>query len=133
MCHIVSDFACMHAMAQQSAESARQTGMPQTRDDLKKVVPIILDVMNAHKENGGGHQSWIACKDAIVELCLAADLAYKKHIPPWRCGIHPESRVDPIHAHQLALKVSLQGYSERQLGNPIVFEKAGPRASAASA
>ena len=68
----------MHTMAQHSAESARQTGMPTALDEaLKGVVPIISDVINAYKENAGGHQDWNACKDAIVELCLAADLAYK--------------------------------------------------------
>ena len=118
----------MQAMAQHSAESARQTGMPQTRDEaLKLVVPRISDIITAWKENGGGHQHWKACKHQIIELCLAADFAYKKHIPPWRCGIHPERPVDPIHAHQVALEVSLQGYSESKFGNSIGFEKGGLR------
>ena len=39
-------------MAQHSAESARQTGMPKTLDEaLKEVVPLILDAINAYKDN----------------------------------------------------------------------------------
>ena len=40
--------------------------------------------------------------------------------------------VDPFNAQNLALKISLQGYSESKLENPMGFEKAasGPAASA---
>ena len=124
-------------MAQHSAESARQTGMPKPLDEaLKEVVPIITDITEAYKENAGGRQDWNACIFAIVDLCLAAGLAYKDRKIPRLCGVHPETcarlGVDPVKAQQLALRVSQEGYSEQKLGNPMGFEKAapGPAASA---
>ena len=74
--------------------------------------------------------------DAIVSICLDLDLAYETNIFARHCGIHPKHRektgVDPMHAQDLALKISLEGYSEHLLGKPMVFEKAepGPHASA---
>ena len=58
------------------------------------------------------------------------NLAVKKHILPRNCGIHPETcartGVDPFNAQNSALKISLQGYSESKLENPMGFEKAKP-------
>ena len=77
--------------------------------------------------------------DKIVTLCLEADVAYHKHILGRHCGIRPENRgktgVDPMNAQSLTLKISLQGYSESKLENPMGFEKAltGPAASAQEA
>ena len=77
--------------------------------------------------------------DKIVELCLENDAACKKYVLGRRCGIHPENRgrtgVDPINAQNLTLKISLQGFSETKLENPMGFEKAltGPAASAQEA
>ena len=74
--------------------------------------------------------------DKIVEISLEHDAACKKYILGRRCGIHPENRgrtgVDPLNAQNLTLKISLQGYSESKLENPMGFEKAltGPAASA---
>ena len=43
-------------------------------------------------------------------------------------GIHPDNRanagVDPFNAQNLAVKISLQGYSESKLESPIGFEPA---------
>ena len=122
-----------HSDESDSAESAHGIEVvyvdPSIDRLLKPTVPIIKDIIATCK----CHQNWEECKDQIVELCLEADIAYKRQILPHMCGIHPTSPVDAIQAHRLALKVSRSGYSERQLGTPIVFEKAGPRASAASA
>ena len=119
--------------ASDSAESAHGIEVvyvdPSMDRLLKRTVPIIKDLLKGYR----WHRNWEECKDQIVQVCLDTDLAYKMHILPWRCGIHPESPVDYMHAHRVALEVSLSGYSEGQLGTPIVFEKAGPRASAASA
>ena len=77
--------------------------------------------------------------DNIVALSLEVDVAYHKHILGRHCGIHPENRVktgvDPINAQNLTLKISLQGYSETKLENPMGFEKAltEPAASAQEA
>ena len=62
----------------------------------------------------------------------------QENILPRHCGIHPESRAragaDPSKSQDLALKISLQGYSESKLESPMGFEKAGaePAASAQS-
>ena len=77
--------------------------------------------------------------DNIVALSLEADVAYHKHILGRHCGIRPENRgktgVDPVNAQNLTQKISLQGYSESKLENPMGFEKAltGPAASAQEA
>ena len=66
--------------------------------------------------------------DEIVELCSEAGLAVHKKVMGRHCGIHRDNRagtgVDPLNAHSLALKISLQGYSETKLENPTGFEKA---------
>ena len=75
--------------------------------------------------------------DQIVEMCLANNLATRRNIQLRNTGIHPENRaktgVDPLNAQALALKISLQGYSEAKLENPMGFEKATPGTPAASA
>ena len=74
--------------------------------------------------------------EEIVALCLGNDLAYKKNILGRACGIHPDRRAgkgaDPFNAPNLSLNISLQGYAESKLENPMGFEKAeaGPAASA---
>ena len=66
--------------------------------------------------------------DQIVQMCLDAGLAVKRNIMPRNTGIHPENRgktgVDPFNAQRLALKISMQGYSETKLESPMGFEKA---------
>ena len=74
--------------------------------------------------------------DRIVDVSLEADAAYHKNILGRNCGIHPENRaatgVDPFNAQNLTLKISLQGYSESKLENPMGFEKAAPGAAASA-
>ena len=81
---------------------------------LGEVVPKIEGVMNACKDKMSGTIQ--PAVDDIVRLCREANLAFKKHIKGQNCGIHPCNRagtgVDPFNAHILALKISLQGYSE---------------------
>ena len=99
---------------------------------LMQVVPQILAIMRVCKEKGA-ETMWM---DHIVELCLDADLAVKKHIHCRNCGIHPSNRagkgVDPFHAQKLLLKISRQGYSEMKLENPMGFEKAAPGTAASA-
>ena len=63
--------------------------------------------------------------DQIVQMCLDAGLAVKRNIMPRNTGIHPENRgktgVDPFNAQKLALKISMQGYSETKLESPMGF------------
>ena len=40
--------------------------------------------------------------------------------------------VDPLNAQNLARNISLQGYSESKLENPMGFEKAEPGAAASA-
>ena len=103
-----------------SAESA------QLRNNLQRVVPKINAVMSNCKEKVSGITQ--PAVDEIVSMSLQADLAVKKNVMGRNCGIHPENRartgVDPFNAQNLALKISLQGYSESKLENPMGFEKA---------
>ena len=89
---------------------------------LMQVVPQILAIMRVCKEKGA-ETMWM---DHIVELCLDADLAVIKRTHARSCGIHPSHRtgVVPFNAHNLARKISLRGYSEKKLENPMCFEKA---------
>ena len=81
--------------------------------------------MEQCKEKCTGHQPSV---DNIVELSLEAGLATKKNILACNCGIHPTNRagtgVDPFNAQELLIKITLQGYSETKLENPMGFEKA---------
>ena len=75
--------------------------------------------------------------DKIVAVSLEADAAYRKNILGRHWGIHPENRraktgVDPFNAQNLTLKISLQGYSESKLENPMGFEKAAPGTAASA-
>ena len=101
---------------------------------LKVVVPKINDIMKSCKDKVAGLMQ--PAVDEIVPLCLGADLAYKKNILGRHCGIHPDNRagtgVDPINSQNLVLKISLQGYSESKLENPMGFEKAEPGAAASA-
>ena len=51
----------------------------------------------------------------------------KRKVMPQNTGIHPENRgktgVDPLNAQNLTLEITLQGYSETRLENPMGFEK----------
>ena len=89
------------------------------------IVPAIEKIMQKCKDQPAGHTQ--PAVDKIVDMCLSADLAYKKRVMGRNCGIHPANRartgVDPINAQNLALKMSLQGYSESKLENPMGFEK----------
>ena len=65
--------------------------------------------------------------DKIVKMCSDAGLAVKRNIMPRNTGIHPENRgktgVDPFNAQTLTFKISMQGYSETKLENPMGFER----------
>ena len=106
----------------------------QLADAIKRVVPIIREIMDTCKQQVAGHMQ--PAVDKIVDL--EADAAYKKNVLGRHAGIHPENRartgVDPFNAQNLALRISQQGYSESKLENPMGFEKAepGPAASAQS-
>ena len=66
--------------------------------------------------------------DQIVHMCLESGLAVKRHILGRNCGIHPSNRarsgVDPNNAQALTMKISMQGYSESKLENPMGFGRA---------
>ena len=94
--------------------------------NLQTIVPKIraIIVRCGDKQSGIMQPS----VDKIVQMCLDADLAVKRNIMPRNTGIHPENRgktgVDPFNAQKLTLKISMQGYSETKLENPMGFEKA---------
>ena len=120
-----------HGQSFRSAESA------QLDSNIQRVVPQLNEIMRTCKNKVAGLIQ--PAVDEIVDLCIKADLAYKKNILGRHCGIHPENRartgVDPFNAQNLTLKISLQGYSESKLENSMGFEKAapGPAASAQEA
>ena len=101
---------------------------------IKFYVPKIYDIMKTCTDKVAGCMQ--PAVDEIVALCISADLAYKKNILGRHCGIHPENRaktgVDPFNAQNLALNISLQGYSESKLENPMGFEKAEPGTAASA-
>ena len=119
------------AVVTRSAESARLT------DYIKKVVVTIKKIIQECNDANGGHMQ--PAVDRIVAVALECGAAYRKNILGRNCGIHPENRaktgVDPCNAQNLTLKISLQGYSESKLENPMGFEKAaaGTAASAQEA
>ena len=125
--HILSErckMARQFHVAPMSAESALSAASA-IGTNVKKIVPKIYDIMRDCKENKAGCMQ--PAVDAIVALCITNDLAYRRNIRGGGCGIHPEHRaktgVDPLNAQNLALKISLQGYSESRLENPMGFEK----------
>ena len=89
---------------------------------LMQVVPKIEAIMKVCNEKGAEDMGM----DLIVELCLDADLAVKKPIHARNCGIHPSHRTGFVlfNAHDVAWKISWEGYSETKLENPTCFEKA---------
>ena len=120
-------------MAKQGTGSA-QTAAPSLANPVKTCVPKIYAIMETCKEKPAGHMQ--PAVDEIVKLCLEYDLAYKKHILGRHCGPHPENRaktcIDPFNAQKLAKTMSLQGYSEFKLENPMGFEKAVTGAAASA-
>ena len=66
--------------------------------------------------------------DKIVQMCLDVGLAERRNVMPRHTGIHPENRgktgVDPFNAQKLTLNITIQGYSETKLENPMGFQKA---------
>ena len=126
-----------HGHGHITAASAHFAAASALADRIKSLVPKIYDIMKACKEKVAGLMMQPAV-DEIVALCLQHDLAYKKNILGRHCGIHQENRaktgVDPLNAQNLARNISLQGYSESKLENPMGFEKAapGPAESAAA-
>ena len=104
-----------------SVETARlQTAIETVK---QKIQQILLDCKN--KPAGLMQPS----RDEIVGMCIDADLAYTRNIFGRNCGIHPGSRagagLDPLNVQSLALKISLQGFSESKLDKPMGFEPAG--------
>ena len=91
---------------------------PALASAIMEIVPLIRACMQACKAACGGQMQ--AAVDNIVALYHMG-----RH-----CGIHPENC--GIHPENLTLNISLQGYSESKLENPMGFEKAltGPAASA---
>ena len=66
--------------------------------------------------------------DEIVKMCLQSGLAVRRNVLARNIGIHPANRactgVDPVHAQNLTLQISKQGYSETKLEQPMGFEVA---------
>ena len=66
--------------------------------------------------------------DKIVQMCLDVGLAERRNVMPRHTGIHPENRgktgVDPFNAQKLTLNITIQGYSETKLENPMGSQKA---------
>ena len=92
-----------HGQSFRSAESA------QLDSNIQRVGPQLNEIMRTCKNKVAGLIQ--PAVDEIVDLCIKADLAYKKNILGRHCGIHPESRartgVDPFNAQNLTLKISL--------------------------
>ena len=106
----------------------------QLATNIKKVVPMIQEIILTCKEKVAGCMQ--PAVDQIVDMCLKSDLAFRKYILGRNCGIHPENRaetgVDPFMVQNLSLKISLQGYSESKLENPMDFEPATPGTAASA-
>ena len=56
-------------------------------------VPKIKEIIASCKEKAVGVLQ--PAVDEIVAICLAADLAYKKHILGRHCGVHPKTVQKP--------------------------------------
>ena len=110
-----------HAMAAVAASAASALN-----GIIQKLVPQIVEIMQACKKKTAGIMQPSVVK--IVKLCLESGLAVKRNILGRNCGIHPENRaktgVGPFNAQNLTLNISMQGYSETKLENPMGFEKA---------
>ena len=97
-----------------SAESARlnrsaESAQLQQKSDA--VVPVIEQLTQKCKDKPAGLIQ--PTVDAIVEMCIRGDLAFKRKAMGRNCGIHKANRAatgaDPFNAQNLALKMSLQG------------------------
>ena len=123
-----------HGQGHITAASAHFAAASALADRIKSFVPKIYDIMKTCKDKVAGLMQ--PAVDEIVALCLKNDLAYKKNILGRHCGIHPENRaktgVDPLNAQNLVCNISLQGYSESKLENPMGFEPAEPGAAASA-
>ena len=93
--------------------------------EMEAAVQKINEIIRGCKEKTAGCMQ--PAVDEIVALCIKTDLAFKKNILGRHCGIHPANRartgVDPLNAQNLALRISLQGYSESKLESPMGFER----------
>ena len=97
-------------------------------DTLQTIVAKIRKIIDVCGRKGTGVMQ--PSVDQIVQMCLADGLAEKRNIMPRHTGIHPENRgktgVDPFNAQKLTLNITIQGYSETKLENPMGFQKAAP-------
>ena len=113
------------------AVSYGKTALPAAtalENTLKRVVPQIRVIIElCGRKSTGMMQPSV---DKIVQMCLDEGLAEKRNVMPRHTGIHPENRgktgVDPFNAQKLTLKITIQGYSETKLENPMGFQKAAP-------
>ena len=101
-------------MASHTKISAEYARLQKAVDTVQpKIQQILLDCKN---KPAGLMQPSV---DDIVGMCIDADLAYRRNVFGRSCGIHPDNRagtgVDPFNAQKLALKISLQGFSESKL------------------
>ena len=90
------------------------------KEKLDRLVPEIQRIICiCDTKTGGVMQPSV---DKIVKMCLEAGLAVKRNIMPRNTGIHSENRGKT--GVETKLEISMQGYSETKLENPIGFEKA---------
>ena len=121
----------MASSANESAGSAHASPeAARIQKAIDTVQPKIKQILLKYNgEPAGNTLSYISPAQEIKHMCIDADLAYTRPIFGRNCGIHPQNRagtgVDPFNAQKLALKISLQGYSETKLENPMSFEPAG--------
>ena len=54
------------------------------------IVPAIVQIMQTCKDQPAGHTQ--PAVDTIVDMCLRADLAYKRRVMGNSCGSHPTNR-----------------------------------------
>ena len=109
----------VHASMAAPAASALQS-------TIAMIVPHIRTIIEACKQKTAGIMQ--PSVDEIVKMCLQSGLAVRRNVLARNIGIHPSNRactgVDPVHAQNLTLQISKQGYSETKLEQPMGFEKA---------
>ena len=97
-------------------------------NSVKRVVAQIRSIIDVCGRKATGVMQ--PSVDQIVQMCLGDGVAEKRNIMPRHTGIHPENRgktgVDPFNAQKLTLNITIQGYSETKLENPMGFQKAAP-------
>ena len=97
---------------------------------LQVVKMKIRKIIEACEKNPTGKMQ--PSVDEIVQMCIQEGLAERRNVMPRHTGIHPENRgrtgVDPFNAQKLTLKITIQGYSENKLEQPMGFQKAAPGA-----